>query len=103
MSDVVTRGEIPAEVRNSMLLWVCCIAGALEENENVRRQAKAGFDSIEVGPTRVYNVEDARQFLTAEGINVEAIAPQVQGKFMSAFIRAVKPSAKECCGPSCCS
>jgi arsenite methyltransferase len=101
VSDVVTRGEIPAEVRRSMLLWVGCLAGALEEKEYIESLMQAGFDSIDVEPTRVYNVRDARQFLTAEGIDVDAIAPQVDGKFMSAFIRAVKPSAKECYGPTC--
>jgi ubiquinone/menaquinone biosynthesis C-methylase UbiE len=103
VSDVVTRGEVPAEVRQSMLLWVGCIAGALEEREYIHTLVDAGFESIDVEPTRVYNIEDARQFLTGEGIDVDAIAPQVDGKFMSAFIRAVKPSAKECCGPACCS
>jgi arsenite methyltransferase len=103
VSDVVTRGEVPAEVRQSMLLWVGCIAGALEEYEYVRTLARAGFDSIDVEPTRIYNIEDARQFLSGEGIDVDAIAPQVEGKFMSAFIRAAKPSPKECCGPACCS
>jgi hypothetical protein len=86
-----------------MLLWVGCIAGALEEYEYVGRLAKAGFDSIGVEPTRIYNIEDARQFLTGEGIDVDVVAPQVEGKFMSAFIRAVKPNSKECCGPACCS
>jgi len=85
-----------------MLLWVGCIAGALDEYEYVRTLAQAGFSSIDVEPTRVYNIEDARQFLVGEGVDVDAIAPQVEGKFMSAFIRAVKPSVKECCGPSCC-
>lgn len=109
VSDVVTRGEVPPEVRQSMLMWVGCIAGALDEYEYVGRLAKAGFDQIDIEPTRVYNVEDARQFLTGEGIDVDALAPQVEGKFMSAFIRAVKPQAhtkleaKECCGPACCS
>jgi ubiquinone/menaquinone biosynthesis C-methylase UbiE len=103
VSDVVTRGEVPAEVRQSMLLWVGCIAGALEDAEYTRKLAKAGFDAIDVEPTRVYNIEDARQFLSGEGIDVDAIAPHVEGKFMSAFIRAVKPSRKDCCGPSCCS
>lgn len=102
VSDVVTRGSVPAEVRQSILLWVGCIAGALEESEYVQVLAEAGFDSIKVEPTRVYDVEDARQFLVGEGIDVDAIAPQVEGKFMSAFVRAVKPSAKPCCGPSCC-
>jgi SAM-dependent methyltransferase len=108
VSDVVTRGQAPPEVRESMLLWVGCIAGALEESEYVSKLASAGFDSIEVEPTRIYNIEDARQFLSGEGIDVDAIAPQVEGKFMSAFIRAVKPAEvkqidKECCAPACCS
>ncbi|HTX39346.1 MAG TPA: arsenite methyltransferase [Bryobacteraceae bacterium] len=102
VSDVVTRGAVPDGVRQSLLLWVGCIAGALEEQEYVRALAAAGFDSIGVEPTRVYDIEDARRFLTGEGIDVDAIAPQVEGKFMSAFIRAVKPSGRECCGPSCC-
>src|SRR5215472_12554990 len=101
VSDVVTRGEVPAEVRRSMLLWVGCIAGALRDYEYVAKLAKAGFESIDIEPTRVYNIEEARQFLTGEGINVDAIARQVEGKFMSAFIRAVKPPSKECCGPAC--
>jgi SAM-dependent methyltransferase len=103
VSDVVTRGEVPAEVRQNMLLWVGCIAGALEDWRYVAKLAKAGFDEIDVQPTRVYNIEDARSFLSGQGINVDAIAPQVEGKFMSAFIRAVKPASKECCGPACCS
>jgi len=103
VSDVVTRGEAPPEVRESMLLWVGCIAGALEEREYIGRLAKTGFESIELEPTCIYDIEDARQFLSGEGIDVDAIAPQVEGKFMSAFIRAVKPSGKECCGPTCCS
>ena len=93
VSDVVTRGEVPAEVRQSMLLWVGCIAGALRDYDYVAKLAHAGFEQIDIEPTRVYNIEDARQFLTGEGIDVDAIAPQVEGKFMSAFIRAVKPSA----------
>jgi len=108
VSDVVVRGEVPAEVRRSMELWVGCIAGAMEEYEYVRKLAKAGFVGIDVEPTRVYSIQDARQFLTGEGIDVDAIAPQVEGRFMSAFIRAEKPSfrinsSKECCGPACCS
>jgi SAM-dependent methyltransferase len=103
VSDVVTRGQVPADVRQNMLLWVDCIAGALEEYEYVAKLAKAGFDGIEIEPTRVYDVEDARTFLTGQGLDVDAIVPQVEGKFMSAFIRAVKPVGKECCGPTCCS
>ncbi len=102
VSDVVTRGEIPAEVRHSMLLWVGCIAGALDQSEYVESLAQVGFEAIDVEPTRVYNVEDARQFLSNEGVDVDAIAPQVEGKFMSAFVRAAKPAAKACCGPACC-
>jgi arsenite methyltransferase len=102
VSDVVTRGEVPAAVRQSMLLWVGCIAGALDEQEYAAKLASAGFESVGIEPTRVYDVEDARQFLCGRGIDVDAIAPEVEGKFMSAFIRAVKPAAQECCGPACC-
>jgi len=103
VSDVVTRGQVPVGVRQNMLLWVGCIAGALEEGEYSAALAKAGFESIDVEPTRVYNVEHARAFLAGQGVDVDAIAPEVEGKFMSAFIRAVKPAAKGCCGPACCS
>lgn len=103
VSDVVVRGEVPAQVRRSMELWVGCIAGALSDYEYVAKLARAGFDSIDIEPTRVYSIADARQFLTAEGIEVDAIAPQVEGKFISAFVRALKPASKECCGPACCS
>jgi arsenite methyltransferase len=103
VSDVVVRGEVPEQVRRSMEMWVGCIAGALQDHDYVAKLANAGFDEIDIEPTRVYNIEDARQFLTGEGIDVAAIAPQVQNKFMSAFIRAVKPDPKECCGPACCS
>jgi arsenite methyltransferase len=104
VSDVVTRGEISAEIRQSILLWVGCIAGALEDVEYRAKLSAAGFEQIDIEPTRVYNVEDAREMLSAEGIDVDAIAPQVDRKFMSAFVRAVKPagSAKACCGPACC-
>jgi AhpD family alkylhydroperoxidase len=91
VSDVVTRGEVPAEVRQSMLLWVGCVAGALEEKEYMAKLASAGFAGISVEPTRVHSVEDARHFLVEAGIDVDAIAPLVDGKFMSAFIRAEKP------------
>jgi SAM-dependent methyltransferase len=101
VSDVVVRGEVPDEVRKSMELWVGCVAGALEEMDYVKRLAKAGFDAIDIEPTRIYSIEDARQFLTGEGVNVDAVAPQVEGKFMSAFVRAKKPAA--CCAPGCCS
>lgn len=91
VSDVVTRGEIPADVRQSILLWVGCLAGALEENEYTKKLRAAGFEGVEMEPTRVYRVEDARAFLADAGIDVDAMAPLVDGKFMSAFVRAVKP------------
>jgi SAM-dependent methyltransferase len=101
ISDVVTRGEMNAEIRKSVLLWVGCVAGALEENEYRTKLAMAGFEQISIESTRIYRVEDARDFLSSSGVDVDAIAPEVDGKFMSAFVRAVKP-AKACCGPSCC-
>jgi SAM-dependent methyltransferase len=108
VSDVVVRGAVPEQVRRSMELWVGCIAGALEESDYVRKLADAGFDAIAIEPTRVYSVDDARQFLSGEGIDVDAISKLVEGKFLSAFIRAEKPrsasgSREACCGPDCCS
>ncbi len=103
VSDVVTRGEIPEEVRQNVLLWVGCIAGALEENEYRSKLAAAGFGAIDVEPTRIYRVEEARDFLSGKGIDVDAMAEQVDGKFLSAFIRAEKPKPAACCGPTCCS
>lgn len=91
VSDVVTRGEMLPEIRKSVLLWVGCIAGALEETEYRNKLVAAGFADVEVEPTRIYKVEDAREFLSGQGLDVDAIAPQVDGKFLSAFIRAVKP------------
>ena len=103
VSDVVTRGEMLPEIRKNVLLWVGCVAGALEENEYRGKLASAGFEQIEIEPTRVYRIEDAREFLSGQNIDVDAIAEQVDGKFMSAFVRAVKPLAsKSCCGPTCC-
>lgn len=102
ISDVVTRGEMNAEIRKSVLLWVGCVAGALEEDEYRTKLVAAGFQQITIEPTRIYRVDDARGFLSTSGIDVDAIAPQVDGKFMSAFVRAVKPAAKACCGPSGC-
>jgi SAM-dependent methyltransferase len=91
VSDVVTRGAIPPEVRESILLWVGCIAGALEQDDYASKLATAGFTKIEIEPTRIYRVADAREFLTGKGIDVDAIAPQVDGKLLSAFVRAAKP------------
>src|ERR1022692_2837969 len=94
VSDVVVRGDVPAEVRRSMEMWVGCIAGALRNDDYVAKLSGAGFESVNIEPTRVYDIEDARQFLTGQGIDVDAIAPQVDGKFISAFIRAKKPQAE---------
>jgi arsenite methyltransferase len=102
VSDVVTRGEMLPEIRKNVLLWVGCVAGALEENDYRAKLAAAGFEKIEIEPTRVYRIKDAREFLSGQNIDVDAIASQVDGKFMSAFVRAVKPQGRSCCGPECC-
>jgi arsenite methyltransferase len=94
VSDVVTRGEILPEIRKSVLLWVGCIAGALEENEYLSKLKGAGFADADIEPTRVYRLEDAREFLSGQGFDVDTLAPQVDGKFFSAFIRAVKPASE---------
>jgi SAM-dependent methyltransferase len=101
VSDVVVRGEVPESVRESMLLWVGCIAGALEESDYRAKLVAAGFEDVAIETTRSYDIEDARVFLTEAGIAVDEIAPLVEGKFLSAFIRAGKPKAA-CCGPGCC-
>ena len=117
VSDVVTRGEIRPEIRENVLLWVGCVAGALDESDYRNKLQSAGFEQVDLEPTRIYRAADAREFLAASGIDadaiapdlyssaigwVEKIAPMVDGKFMSAFVRAVKPAAKDCCGPTCC-
>src|ERR1700733_6301991 len=104
VSDVVTRGEIAPEVRESVLAWVGCIAGALDENDYRGKLAAAGFEQIGIEPTRIYRVEDAREFLSSSGFDVDAMAAQVDEKFMSAFVRAVNPKELQeaCCGPTCC-
>ncbi len=114
VSDVVVRGEVPAAIRRSVELWVGCVAGALSETEYLAKLAAAGFEDAAIEVTRVYGIEDARGFLTGQGIDVDALAPQVDGKFASAFIRATKPieeraprsdqstAAPSCCAPSCC-
>ena len=105
VSDVVVRGEVPEVLRLNMELWVGCIAGALEEGEYRTKLEAAGFSDVDLAPTRIYQIDDAREFLAAEGIDVDAMATLVDGKFMSAFVRATKPSetaAKEpCCAPGC--
>jgi arsenite methyltransferase len=102
VSDLVTRGEVPSQIRQEMLLWVGCIAGALQDEEYIDKLRRAGFQSISIEPTRVYAVDDAREFLSGKGVDVDALALQVEGKFMSAFIRAVKPANASCCEPTCC-
>ena len=105
VSDVVVRGtDVPAEVRKNMELWIGCVAGALEEGEYRGKLEAAGFTEVDVEPTRIYKVEDAKAFLESAGPGLAAMAEQVDGKFMSAFVRATKPAGtKACCGPSCCS
>jgi SAM-dependent methyltransferase len=93
ISDVVVRGEVPGEVRRNIELWVGCVAGALQDTEYRDKLAASGFEEVDLEPTRIYRVEDAREFLTAAGIDVAAIAPAIDGKFMSAFVRARKPLA----------
>lgn len=101
VSDVVVRGSVPDSVRQSMLLWVGCIAGALEEEDYRAKLTDAGFVEVTIEPTRTYSLNDARHFLTEAGIDVDAMAAEVEGKFASAFLRGVKPNV-ECCGPDCC-
>jgi ubiquinone/menaquinone biosynthesis C-methylase UbiE len=103
VSDIVVRGDVPVEVRRSMELWVGCIAGALRDTDYTEKLRAAGFTNVEVDAWRIYRVEDARTFLAEAGIEVDRLAPQVDNKFASAFVRAQKPEAKSCCGPACCS
>ncbi len=102
VADVVVTGEVPAAIRKSVELWVGCVAGALSDSDYTTKLASAGFQQIGIEPTRIYDIEDARQFLAGQGIDVNVIAPQVAGKFMSAFVRAYKPAQRGCCAPSCC-
>ncbi len=102
VSDVVVRGSVPDDVRRSMELWVGCIAGALEDREYVTKLEAAGFTDVEVEPWRVYKTEDARAFLAEGGLDVDHLASAVEDRFASAFIRARKPPAATCCGPTCC-
>ena len=103
VSDVVVRGDMPPQVRRNMELWVGCIAGALGETEYVSKLRAAGFGDVELEPWRIYQVDDARTFLTEAGLDVDRLAPEVDGRVASAFIRARKPLAAACCGPACCS
>jgi ubiquinone/menaquinone biosynthesis C-methylase UbiE len=101
VSDVVVRGDVPAEIKKSMELWVGCVAGALTDYDYVAKLAKAGFENIDIETTRVYDMEDARAFLTGQGVDADALAKEIDGKFISAFVRATKAAA--CCAPGCCS
>ncbi len=102
VSDIVTRGEVPEEIRKDMLLWAGCIAGALQDTDYAAKLAKAGFEAIGIEPTRIYSGEVAREFLGGKGVDVDSMAPLIDGKLMSAFVRAVKPrSASSCCAPTC--
>ncbi len=103
VSDIVTRGEVPEQIRKDMLLWAGCIAGALQDTDYANKLAEAGFEAIGIEPTRIYSGEDAREYLSGKGLDVDEMAQQVDGKFMSAFVRAIKPlNATACCAPSCC-
>jgi arsenite methyltransferase len=102
VSDVIVRGPVPPEVRRSLELWVGCLAGALEEQDYISKLQSAGFADVAVEPWRLYDIEDARGFLTDAGLDVDRLAPEVEGRFASAFIRARKPDAQACCGPDCC-
>ncbi len=108
ISDVVVRGEVPADIRKNMELWVGCIAGALEEYEYRDKLYAAGFESVDIEPTRVYKIDEARDFLASAGLDVEKVAPLIDGKFISAFVRAAKPARRgnvvgpSCCAPTCC-
>jgi SAM-dependent methyltransferase len=102
VSDVIVRGDVPPDVRRNMELWVGCIAGALEETDYAAKLTAAGFEGVEVEPWRVYQVDDARAFLTESGLDVEKVAPQIEGRFASAFVRGTKPQSSRCCAPGCC-
>jgi SAM-dependent methyltransferase len=102
VSDVVVRGYVPAEIKKSLELWAGCVAGALREEDYRKKPAKAGFGNIDIEATRVYNIDDARAFLSDSGLDVDDLARQAGGKFISAFVRATKPTAG-CCTPGCCS
>jgi SAM-dependent methyltransferase len=102
VSDVIVRGAVAADVRRNMELWVGCIAGALEESDYASKLRSAGFEDVSIEPWRVYRIDDARAFLTNAGLDVDRIAPDIEGRFASALIRARKPEPRSCCGPDCC-
>jgi hypothetical protein len=98
----VVRGDVPDTIKKNMELWIGCVAGALSDYEYIAKLAKAGFDDIDIEETRVYTLEDARTFLAGEGLDADALAQQVEGTFISGFVRATKPAAGACCAPGCC-
>jgi arsenite methyltransferase len=102
ISDVVVRGHVPDAIKKNMELWVGCVAGALSDDEYVAKLVGAGFENVGIEPTRVYSIEDARGFLSGRGLDVDTLVSEVEGKFISAFVRAIKPSIG-CCSPGCCS
>lgn len=112
VSDVVVRGEVSPEVKRNMELWVGCVAGALEEKEYERLLASAGFTSVDIEPTRIYRMEDAEAFLAGSGLDAATFSSEIDGRFMSAFVRATKPQTspspeldtadRSCCGSECC-
>jgi arsenite methyltransferase len=102
VSDVVVHGHVPAAIRKSMELWVGCVAGALDDADYRSKLEAAGFEHVSIEDTRLYSVEDARTFLAGEGLDVDALAKEIEGKFASAFVRATKPAAADCCSPTCC-
>jgi arsenite methyltransferase len=102
VSDVMVRGELPSDVRQSMELWVGCVAGALDERVYISKLRGAGFEEIELDPWRIYHVDDARAFLLQSGLDVDRLAPEIDGRILSGFVRARKPAAFSCCGPGCC-
>jgi len=104
ISDIVIRGAMPEEIRQSLELWAGCVAGALEESTYRAKLEEAGFDEVSIEPTRIYAAEDAREFLTGAGLNLDEVVEAIDGKFMSGFIQAIKPiGIKSCCAPTCCS
>jgi SAM-dependent methyltransferase len=102
VSDVVVRGEVPEAVKQNMELWVGCVAGALEEKEYERLLDTAGFEAIDIEPTRIYRNEDAEAFLAGSGLDAAPLSSEIDGRFMSAFVRGTKPATERCCGSDCC-
>jgi ubiquinone/menaquinone biosynthesis C-methylase UbiE len=102
ISDVVVRGDVPDAIRKNMELWIGCVAGALRDSEYIAKLARAGFSDVSVEDTRVYGLDDAKTFLSGQGLDVDALAKDIDGTFVSAFVRATKPHSESCCGPDCC-